>query len=401
MYPSVKDAFLMLKICAFLTFMATTALVPAVSRAQSHDHGSAPAKAAGTVNPGDLWRQIEENLRNLTDAIRLSDMTSVSSYVNAMSKATDDLVAANIHSEVKPQEEEHLMMSLENLKGAVDALVQANNTGDVAAIKEAVGHVSGAITLTRIDVPPGLLEKISGAAVRAEIVNTPILTKGKEETVTLRLKSAVTGKPLKPEDLTEVHTEIVHALIIDPQLGDYTHAHPTAIDVPGEYTFTFTPQTDCTYRLWADVTPVKDVQEYAMVDIPGKEGCGTLAIDKTESVTATADGFTVNLKLPEPALVSGKDNELMFEITNTAGETVTGLEPLMGAYAHVVGFYDDNRTIAHMHPIGPEPKTSEDRGGSPLKFHFKPEHDGFVKLYMQIQVEGKIHVFPFGIMIQE
>jgi|GEM_PF-865294 hypothetical protein len=390
----------MLKICAFLTFMATTAIVPAVSWAQAHDHGSAPAQSAPATNPGNSWRQIEENLRNLTDAIRLGDMTSVSSYVHAMSRATDDLVAANIHNEVKPQEEDHLVASLENLKEAVDGLVQANETGDKAAIEQAVSHVAGAITLTRIDVPPGLLERISGAAVRAEIVNTPMLTKGQESTVTLRLKSAVSGKPLTPAELMEVHTEKVHALIIDPQLKDYTHAHPVAIDVPGEYTFAFTPQTDCTYRLWADVTPVKGTQEYAVVDIPGKEGCGTLAIDKTEIATATADGFTVNLKLPEAALTIGKAEELSFEITNAAGEAVTGLEPLMGAYAHVVGFYDDNRTIAHMHPMGAEPKASDDRGQSPIKVHFKPERDGFVKLYMQIQLEGKIHVFPFGVTVQ-
>ena len=263
-----------------------------------------------------------------------------------------------------------------------------------------MADISGVVTLTRIDLPPGLLERISGAQVRAEIVNTPVLQKGQEATVTLRLKSAVSGKPLTSKDLKKVHAEIVHALVVDPQLGDYTHAHPVEIDVPGEYTFKMTPETDCTYRLWADVTPEKGKQEYAMVDIPGVEGCGTREIDKTEALGASVGGFTVNLKLPG-ALAVDKDSTISFEITDKDGAEVKSLEPIMEAYAHVVGFYDDYRTIGHIHPMGDEPKSDEDRGVSPLSFHFKPERAGYVRLFIQVKIDGQEYFFPFGVTIPE
>lgn len=382
----------------FLMLLTTTAFMPFAVTAQTTDHAH---MAHAATTPDSAWMSIEENARNLTDAMKGEDMSAVPGFAAAMSTGIDVLLSSNIHAEVKPHEEEHLIKSLDELKSAIDGLVAVASSNDKAQIAEAVMQVSGAVTLTRIDVPPGLLEKISGATVRAEIVNTPVLTKGQVETVTLRLKSAVTGKPLKPEDLSVVHTETIHALVIDPQLVDYTHAHPDAIDVPGEYTFTFTPQTDCTYRVWADVTPVSGKQEYAMVDIPGKDGCGSVAIDKAEALTAsTADGFKATLKLPENGVAADKESTLAFEITDAEGKAVEGLEPLMGAYAHVIGFSDDFRTIAHLHNLGGEPAQDSDRGTSPVSFHFKPDHGGFVKFYLQVKINGAEKFFPFGVTVK-
>ncbi len=390
----------MFKFSAVFMLLAATALSPAMVVAQDSAH-KGHHQAAAVTTPGNSWRLIEESMRNLNDAQKKGEADSISRYVQDMSQATDALLAAQIHVDLKPEEKEHLYNSLQNLKRVVDELVDASKADDKAALDEAVTQVSGVITLTRIDVPPGLLERISGAQVRAEIVNTPVLQKGQEATVTLRLKSAISGKPLTSADLKTVHTEIVHALVVDPQLGDYTHAHPVEIDVPGEYTFKMTPETDCTYRLWADVTPVKGKQEYAMVDIPGAEGCGTLAIDKAEALSASVGGFTVSLKLPDKALAVGKDSTLSFDIVDKDGAAVKGLEPIMEAYAHVVGFYDDYRTIGHIHPMGAEPKGDDDRGASPLSFHFKPERAGYVRLYIQVKIDGQQYFFPFGVTIPE
>ncbi len=360
----------------------------------------APYKSAPISTPGQAWRVIEESVRNISDAMKGENFEALPRYTQDMAEAMASLLAAKIHADLKPDEREHLANSLQNLNESVAQLVAAVAADDKAQLAEAVNQINGVVTLTRIDVPPGLLERVSGAQVRAEIVNTPVLKKGEEATITLRLKSAVSGKPLQSNDLKNVHTREVHALVIDPQLADYTHAHPEEIDVPGEYTFKMTPQTNCTYRLWADVTPQKGTQEYAVVDIPGVEGCGTVAIDKVEKSDAAVAGYKVAMKI-DGALGVGRNATLTFDITNEAGEAVSALEPLMGAYAHVVGFYDDYRTIGHIHPMGAEPKTDEDRGASPLMFHFKPERAGYVRLYMQIRVDGKEVLFPFGVNVSE
>lgn len=359
-----------------------------------------PYKPATISTPGQAWRVIEESVRNISDAMKVPDITGLPRYSDDMSRAMAALLAAKIHADLKPDEKDHLYNSLQNLNESVEELAVAVAANDQEQISAAVNQLNGVVTLTRIDVPPGLLERVSGAQVRAEIVNTPVLKKGEEVTVTLRLKSAVSGKPLRSTDLKNVHTSAVHALVIDPQLVDYTHAHPDEIDVPGEYTFKMTPQTNCTYRLWADITPQKGTQEFAMVDIPGVEGCGTVAIDKTPQMSAAVDGYKVALKI-DGDLGVGRNSTLSFEVVNQEGESVTTLAPIMGAYAHVVGFYDDYRSIAHLHPLGDAPKKDDDRGASPLKFQFKPERAGFVRLYMQVSMEGKEIVFPLGLTVRE
>ncbi len=380
----------------FLGVLLLTTAMPVYAQ----DKAPAASRPVSVVTPGALWLSVEENLRNLTDALKRDDMATVEVTATSMKNAVDALIAADVQTEVKPGEEEHLVNSLNQLRSVIVEMEESVASGDKAVIQDAVTKVSGAVTLTRIDVPPGLLEKISGAAVRAEIINTPTLKKGKDENVTLRLKSAVSGKPLKSEDFEVVHTERIHALIIDPQLQDYKHVHPEEIDVPGEYSFTMTPDTECTYRLWADVTPVKGKQEYAVVDIAGGDGCGNVGIDRTESASATSGGYTATVSIPEAGIRSGKSVTLEVKLVDDKGDDVQELEPLMGAYAHMVGFYDDYRTIAHMHPMGDEPRTDEDRGSSPVSFHFEPQQSGFVKLFLQVMINGKEEVFPFGVVVQ-
>lgn len=380
----------------FLGVLLLTTAMPVYAQ----DKAPAASRPVSVVTPGALWLSVEENLRNLTDALKRDDMATVEVTATSMKNAVNALIAADVQTEVKPGEEEHLVNSLNQLRAVIVEMEESVASGDKAVIQDAVTKVSGAVTLTRIDVPPGLLEKISGAAVRAEIINTPTLKKGKDENVTLRLKSAVSGKPLKSEDFEVVHTERIHALIIDPQLQDYKHVHPEEIDVPGEYSFTMTPDTECTYRLWADVTPVKGKQEYAVVDIAGGDGCGNVGIDRTESVSATSGGYTATVSIPEAGIRSGKSVTLEVKLVDDKGDDVQELEPLMGAYAHMVGFYDDYRTIAHMHPMGDEPRTDEDLGSSPVSFHFEPQQSGFVKLFLQVMINGKEEVFPFGVIVQ-
>ncbi len=380
----------------FLGVLLLTTAMPVYAQ----DKAPAASRPVSVVTPGALWLSVEENLRNLTDALKRDDMATVEVTATSMKNAVNALIAADVQTEVKPGEEEHLVNSLNQLRAVIVEMEESVASGDKAVIQDAVTKVSGAVTLTRIDVPPGLLEKISGAAVRAEIINTPTLKKGKDENVTLRLKSAVSGKPLKSEDFEVVHTERIHALIIDPQLQDYKHVHPEEIDVPGEYSFTMTPDTECTYRLWADVTPVKGKQEYAVVDIAGGDGCGNVGIDRTESVSATSGGYTATVSIPAAGIRSGKSVTLEVKLVDDKGDDVQELEPLMGAYAHMVGFYDDYRTIAHMHPMGDEPRTDEDRGSSPVSFHFEPQQSGFVKLFLQVMINGKEEVFPFGVVVQ-
>jgi len=87
-------------------------------------------------------------------------------------------------------------------------------------------------------------------------------------------------------------------------------------------------------------------------------------------------------------------------ITDPHGRPFTALEPVMGAYAHVVGFADDYRTVLHTHPISDRALTSSDRGGPELLFQLYATQAGFYRLFVQVQVAGATVFAPFDIQVR-
>jgi hypothetical protein len=72
----------------------------------------------------------------------------------------------------------------------------------------------------------------------------------------------------------------------------------------------------------------------------------------------------------------------------------------MGAFAHVVGFSENYHSIMHIHPMGKEPETAQDRGGPVLHFHIDPNRPGFVKIFAQVRIKGQDFYAPFSVMVK-
>ncbi len=72
----------------------------------------------------------------------------------------------------------------------------------------------------------------------------------------------------------------------------------------------------------------------------------------------------------------------------------------MGAFAHVVGFLDDRNTMIHVHSHG-EPPHELSRSGPEVPFRFVVPKSGFLKLFVQIQVNGNILLAKFGFPIEQ
>lgn len=255
-----------------------------------------------------------------------------------------------------------------------------------------VGHDMGAISHGAHEEA-----KIQNS-VKLELKPASAFTVGKTTQVTLKLVNAADRKPISLDDLKEAHTKKLHLLVIDPSLTDYHHIHPVAGKNAGEFVFDFTPKKNDNYRVWADVIPVTTgKQEYVMADM-GSAAKDKAAINKATSMTSTVDGYTFTLALDsEPKAGSA----VMGNITITKdGKPFTQLEPVMGAFAHVVGFTEDYNSVMHIHPMGKEPTSDTERGGPKLEFHIEPEKTGFVKMFAQVKIGGKDVFAPFGITVK-
>lgn len=233
--------------------------------------------------------------------------------------------------------------------------------------------------------------------VKLSLMPQGTLEIGKTTKVTAKLTSLMGDKMLGDTDLKEAHTRKLHLLVVDPSLSDYHHIHPVPAK-NGEWTFDFTPLKNGSYRVWADVIPVATgKQEYVMTDI-GTPAKDKTAIQKTSSMTSTVDGYTFTLALDSEPKAGAA---VMGNITITKdGKPFTHLEPVMGAFAHVVGFTEDYNSVLHIHPMGKEPTSDTERGGPKLEFHIEPKTAGFVKLFAQVKIGGKDIFAPLGVIVK-
>ena len=231
------------------------------------------------------------------------------------------------------------------------------------------------------------------------LIITPIapseLIVGEENEIILFIQDTE-AKPVDISQFEVMHTKPIHLLIADPTLNDYHHKHPVTKGT-GQYAFTFTPHTACSYRIWVDVKLKNTQQQYIPVDLKGTEACDQ-SLTKTANLETSSQGYDFKMQLENQLM----ENESVLATISISkdGKPVDFLEPVMGAFSHMVGFYEDYKTIAHIHPMDKEPTESEPRGGPNLRFHIEPEHAGYLKLFVQVQIDGKQIFVPFGVIVQ-
>lgn len=202
------------------------------------------------------------------------------------------------------------------------------------------------------------------------------------------------GSPVTPDDLAVVHTKKLHLFVVDSSLSDYQHLHPEPTGTPGEYAFTFTPRTGNKYSAWADITMIADSRNHKLLAAFPSPGRQIPPAIKTNA-KAAATGLQFEWRCDD-SLVAGKPVIVEATVRDANGNFVQDLEPVMGAFAHLVGFGADGKSIVHTHPLGREPESSADRGDGRLRFHVEPNFSGPAQFYLQVKRGGQDIFAPFG-----
>lgn len=235
--------------------------------------------------------------------------------------------------------------------------------------------------------------EIETSPISAHITPDGAAHAGTRETLEITLSDS--KGPVPPGALKTVHTKPMHFLVVDSSLEDYQHLHPVA-DSDGKWHVDFTPKHDGSYIAWADITLKDGDKHYYLKNILGAP-LKKMPINRQATTKATIDGYEFTLNL-EP-LKAGQASMGSVSISKD-GKPVTALEPVMGAFAHIVAFSEDLDSILHVHPMGTEPTSEKDRGGPTLEFHIEPEHAGFIKLFVQTKIDGKDVFAPFGAVVK-
>lgn len=388
-----------------LTLLISTSLsltAPAFAH-EGEDHGGTTHEDASmpeSVPAGDVMAKVESGYAALSEAATTGQYDKIHELSEKIETSLKALASAH-------KDDPAITGTVTQLGKALSALHSAGDAKDAAKVGTELKKLDGGIKLLKARMPTGMnhgnhekhgANEHAGTNLHAVALGLDILKSGQENTLTLKLTDA-SGSPVSLDKLQEVHTKKVHWLIVDETLGDYHHVHPTAGQESGTYTASFTPEKAGTYKVWMDVTPVDAAQQYIPVELKGEKPCGAACVEQTVTSEGESGGLKASLTFEKP-LTAGAADMGKVTITDKDGKPVADLEPVMGAFAHVVAFYEDFATVAHVHPMGEEPKSETERGGPDLMFHLEPKEAGFLKIFVQVQRGGKSIFIPLGAEIK-
>src|SRR5688500_4387609 len=185
------------------------------------------------------------------------------------------------------------------------------------------------------------------------------------------------GQLITSTELARVHEEKLHLLVVDETLSDYHHLHPVESS-PGNFAVNFAPRAGGRYLVFADVTDrATKTQRYLRADIHA--GGSSPKAEHAVRHEAEVDGYRFVLSVPN-GISLAKGGHAVVRVSNQHGKPVHNLEPVMGAFAHAVGFSSDLGAVLHVHPHGPEPQSNAERAGPEIGFHINPDRVGFHRL---------------------
>lgn len=217
---------------------------------------------------------------------------------------------------------------------------------------------------------------------------------GREARFVLRLRTAG-GKAIGPEDLLVAHTRKLHLLVVDPTLQDYHHVHPEPGRQAGEWEFAVTPRRVGTYRVFADFTPVATQRGlYASTDftVPGV----VPRVARTANWTDTAGPYRFALSTPQVEIQAGVPTTLVLAIDRADGGAVP-LQPVMGAFAHLVTFDEERSGFAHLHPDQTDLAQPPDPVKPVLSFKVTIPRAGRYVIWSQFNLAGQEAFVPFWV----
>jgi hypothetical protein len=105
-----------------------------------------------------------------------------------------------------------------------------------------------------------------------------------------------------------------------------------------------------------------------------------------------------DLSLPGD-IQAGQPVTLTVSVSGADGAPFDGLEPIMNAYGHLVGFNRGATTMVHAHPTGAHPHGTNSRGGPELQFETTFEEAGPHRLFLQTKTDGEERSVSFTINI--
>jgi len=354
----------------------------------------------------DLWQQTMLEVEALEEFPKADSWTNAPGRVNMLLNKF-----ALLHRGSAKQGQETMTAvrkSLEALSKLRPQLIDAANSTNVTTFTQTVAEVRMLMDKLYGKYQPGSL-KLGIAPVNKSLLLpspptlsvkaiAPRLVTNQPVQVDLRVRDA-TGAGVGSLQLIETHTRRLHVMVIDPSLEDYHHEHPITSGRPGDFTFVFTPHKTGDYLLWLDVTPLATGRSETPEAVILGSVPSLTSPSRATQMECVADGWKFQLSLDRKKVTADQTVNARLRVTDAKGKPCFILEPVMGAFAHIIGFMDDRHTMIHVHSHG-EPPHELSRSGPEVPFRLIAPKKGFLKLFIQTQMNGNIVLAKFGFQVE-
>ncbi len=211
-----------------------------------------------------------------------------------------------------------------------------------------------------------------------------LLTPGAEATLTLRAVDPATGENAKQFEI--VHEKLVHLFVVSENLEFFAHIHPV-LQPDGSFVQKVCLPYGGMYRLLADFYPAGSVPQLAVgtVFVEGQSAPAHLTPSLTPSKSVNV---TASLRMEPSQPIAGLETRLFMTL-----DPSLGLQPYLGAWAHMLAASEDLVDLLHLHPFLAD-------GRATMQFNIIFPRTGLYRVWTQVQRENTVDTLVFTVPVK-
>ena len=211
-----------------------------------------------------------------------------------------------------------------------------------------------------------------------------VITPGADTTLRFEVLHPKTGARVR--EFLEVHEKLFHLFLISEDLQSFAHEHPLAA-ADGTFSLTYNFPRSGAYRLLADFFPKGGTPQLVSRSIYAKGKAATAAPLLVDMALKHGANMEVELVTEPPQPLAGKKTLLFFRL-----KPHDGLEPLLGAWGHLLAASPDLIDMIHGHPAFAE-------AGPQIQFNVIFPRPGVHRVWVQFQRQGQLNTLAFNVPV--
>jgi hypothetical protein len=227
-----------------------------------------------------------------------------------------------------------------------------------------------------------------------ELATQPLGSRAADlERLTFGVREPGTGRPVRNFEV--VHEKLYHVFVVSQDLTFFLHSHPERRDGEDFHIDVRFPKPGM-YRVLSDFYPSGGAPQLITntVMIPGQGFALQPAHIQADMSPRQSENSRVELETAPKRVMAGAKTSLSFRVTPD-----DGIEPYLGAMAHMLAASSDLIDMMHNHPY--QTVDGKSNAFKELVFNMIFPRAGIYRVWVQFQRRGTVNTVAFDIPVDE